>query len=358
VYASFFCVATMVCGQTLPQSQRLWSIGPITIPDSGPAPIGITFGPGGARITGPEANPQTRSIFSATRSVVFAGDRIVLAVMGGMRRIEGAQNPASVYRVFSLDAKTGLVKDSKEYLAFGSLALFATDDAHVIVAARKLERLTPDLKTEGTFEYAKFGRVQDVSPDGTTLGEETSPGFSLIDSHTLEAKVLTPAPAVSTSSSTKSFVTDNIHWIRDYPKDKSFITLIDASGEHLIFHGDCGGRPRFLRDDRVLTATCKIARILNTQGDVLKTITAKEPVSFAGVSKDGRRFALQLASFEGEAHSVKKERFVIYSVETGEPVTELLPDVLPEEQSWAAFSPDGTMFVAGSPLKLTLYRLP
>ncbi len=28
-----------------------------------------------------------------------------------------------------------------------------------------------------------------------------------------------------------------------------------------------------------------------------------------------------------------------------------------EQQSWTAFSPDGLMFVVGSPLKLTLYRL-
>jgi hypothetical protein len=28
------------------------------------------------------------------------------------------------------------------------------------------------------------------------------------------------------------------------------------------------------------------------------------------------------------------------------------------KQSWTAFSPDGSMFVVGSPLKLTLFRLP
>jgi len=34
------------------------------------------------------------------------------------------------------------------------------------------------------------------------------------------------------------------------------------------------------------------------------------------------------------------------------------PPQLPEAQSWTAFSPDGSLFVVGSPLKLTLYRLP
>jgi hypothetical protein len=56
-------------------------------------------------------------------------------------------------------------------------------------------------------------------------------------------------------------------------------------------------------------------------------------------------------------HSVKRERFVIYSMETWEPIAEVTLDELAEEQSWTAFSPDGSMFVVGSPLKLTLFRL-
>jgi hypothetical protein len=52
------------------------------------------------------------------------------------------------------------------------------------------------------------------------------------------------------------------------------------------------------------------------------------------------------------------ERFVIYSAKTWKLVTEVHPDELAEEQSWTALSPDGSMFVVGSPLKLTLYHLP
>jgi len=125
----------------------------------------------------------------------------------------------------------------------------------------------------------------------------------------------------------------------------------------LIFHGDCGGSPQFLSDDRVLTAACKTARILDTEGNILKTVTLHDPISFAGVSQNGKRFALQLVTFSGE-HSITKERFVIYSIDSGEPVTEVTPEELPEGQSWTAFSPDGSMFVVGSPLKLTLFRLP
>lgn len=344
--------------QKLPSPTRIWSVGPLT--KSEPAMIG-TFGAGGVTVTGPQSNAQTVSVFQATRSVVFAGDRIVLRSELGMRKVEGTQNPETVDRLFSLDMQTGEIKDTRDFSGFGSLRVFATNDAHVIVSGQNVLRLTPDLKDVGSFDYhaggQRFGRVQNISPDGSTLGNATSPGFQMIDARTFKAKVLTDLPITDTGVSSKAAVSDSPWWIRDYPKAKSFVTLTDAQGQHLIFHGDCGGRPQFLSDDRVITASCRIARILDTQGNILKTITLHDPVSFAGVSQNGKRFALQVASFSG-MHSVVQERFVVYSVDSGEPVAEVTPDVPGAEQSWTAFSPDGSMMVVGSPFKLTLYRLP
>jgi hypothetical protein len=352
-HGALLLLASVAMGfaQKSPAPERVWSVGPLT--KSEPV-MGIAFGAGGTTITGPHVNTQTGSIFAATRSVVFAGTRIVLASMVGMRRVEGAQNQEEVYQLLSLDAQTGEVKDTREISGFGSLKVFATNDAHVIVSGRSVLRLTPDLKDAGSFDYHaqghKHGRVQNISPDGSTLGNATSPGFEFIDAHTLKATTLTDLPLVDTGVSSKAVVSDSPWWIKDYPKAKSFVTLTDEKGQHLIFHGDCSGRPVFLSDDRVLTASCKIARILDTHGNILKTITLHDPVSFAGVSQNGKRFALQVA--------VKHERFVVYSVDTGEPVAEVTPDDPGEEQSWTALSPDGSMIVVGSPLKLTLYRLP
>jgi hypothetical protein len=344
--------------QELPSPTRVWSVGPLT--KSEPV-MGIALGAGRTTVTGPRVDTQTGSVFAATRSVVFAGDRIVLASMVGMRRVEGAQHPEEVYQLLSLDVETGDVKDTREFSAFGSLEVFATSDAHVIVSGRSVMRLTPDLKDAGSFDYDaqrhKFGRVQNVSPDGSTLGNATSPGFELVDARTLKVRQLTASPAIDTSVSSKGFVTDNVHWIRDYPKDLAFITYTDAAGEHLLYHGKCGGRPQFLSDHLVLEPGCKRPLIVDTHGNLVRTLSVKGEFSYAGVSQNGKRFALQVASFSG-MHSVKHERFVIYSVDTGEPVAEVTPDALAEEQSWTAFSPDGSMIVVGSPLKLTLYRLP
>ncbi len=349
---------TIGFAQKVPKPKRVWSVGPLT--KSQPV-MGIAFGAGGATLTGPRVDTQTSSIFAATRSVAFAGDRVVLASKVGTRSVEGAKVPEQVYQVLSLDVQTGEVKDAREISAFGSLQVFATNDAHVIISGRTMMRFTADLKGAGSFDYHarghKLGSVENISPDGSTLANATSPGLELVDARTLTATTLTDWPIVATSVSSKAVVSDSPWWIQDYPKEKSFVTLTDDKGQHLIFHGDCGGRPQFLSENRVLTASCKIARVLDTQGNILKTITLHDPISFAGVSQDGKRFALQVASLS-DTHSVKHERFLVYSVDTGEPVAEVTPDKPGEEQSWTALSPDGSMIVVGSPLKLTLYRLP
>jgi len=347
-------VAGSCLGQKLTPPTRVWSVGPLT---KGEPVMGVTFGSGGATFSGPHEDTQTRSIFSATRSVVFAGDRIVLASQIGMRKVEGAQGMAVIYELLSLDAKTGEVKETREFTAFGSLPIFATDDAHVIAAGRMVVRLTPDLKDDGGFNYEasgrRLGRVQNGSPDGSVLGNATSPGYELLDSHALRAKPLTATPLADTSVSNEGVITDNVHWIRNYPKDQSFVTYYDAAGDHLLYHGKCGGRPQFLTNELILEPGCKTPLIIDIHGNLERTIPLKEPFSYAGVSQNGKRFALQV----GE-HTVKHERFVIYSTGKGDAVAQVNPDQPSEGQSWTAFSPDGSMFVVGSPLKLTLYRLP
>lgn len=196
-----------------------------------------------------------------------------------------------------------------------------------------------------------------MSPDGSTLGNRAWPEFQLID--VVRLRVIKPFSdgLVDTSVSDEGVITDNVHWLRDYPKDHSFITYYDSTGDHLLYHGKCGGRPQFLTNDLILEPGCKSPLIIDIHGNLVRTISLKGAFSYAGVSQNGKRFALQVADLSG-MHSVKHEKFVIYSNDTGEPVAEVTPDELADEQSWTAFSPDGSMFVVGSPLKLTLYRLP
>jgi hypothetical protein len=325
--------------QKTPQPSLVWSIGPLT---KGEAVMDISFGSGDATFGGPHVDSQTRSIFSATRSIVFAGDRIVLASKVGERRISGTPAPAEVYKLLSLDLQTGKVKKSREVIAHNSLQVFAANDGSVIVSGRNVMRLTPDLKDAGSLEFAgrghTYGDVENISPDGSTLGNATSPGFELINASSLKVTELTMKPSTATSVNNEGFVTDNPYG------------YTDAAGTRSISHAECGGRPQFLTNTLILETGCPSPIVIDLRGGAIRTMPIKGGFSFAGVAQDGTRFALQ--------DMLKSERFTIYSTKTLEPIAEVAPEVPAEGQSWTAFSPDGLMFVVGSPLKLALYRIP
>ncbi len=137
---------SVVFAQKSPPATRLWSVGPRT--KSEPV-MGFAFGSGGATVTSPHEDSQTSSIYAATRSVVFVGDRLVLASKVGMRQVPEAKIPVQVYQLLSLDTQTGRVKGKREITAFGSLPVFATNDAHVIVAGRRLRTASPRLSFTG-----------------------------------------------------------------------------------------------------------------------------------------------------------------------------------------------------------------
>jgi hypothetical protein len=102
----------------------------------------------------------------------------------------------------------------------------------------------------------------------------------MIDTHTLKAKELTTKPSNATSVSSKGFVMDNPYG------------FTDAGGEHSINQADCGGRPQFLNDDLILETGCSSPVLVNLEGSLVKTLPIKGGFSYAGVSQNGKRFAL------------------------------------------------------------------
>jgi hypothetical protein len=167
---------------------------------------------------------------------------------------------------------------------------------------------------------AKSGSVENISPDGSTPGNATNPGYDFIDAGNLKSTQLTDSPAYSTSVSSKVLVTDNVHWTGKYPNNLGFATYRDTSGDHLLYHGSCGGRPQFLTDDLILESGCKSRLIIDIDGNLVTTLSVHGRFWFAGVSQNGKRFALQLTG------SGQHERFLVFSVQTGEPIAEVKPD--------------------------------
>lgn len=303
---------------------------------------------------------NTGSAYNARRQVIFAGDRLLASFDAGSAPYEG-KRPMSNYRLLSLDLQTGAVLNSKEFTGtWGYMPLlYATNDGHAILQHDSLKSLNPDLSDAGPSLTPDRGRVGQMSPDGSTMAWERTPGSTLLDSRTLKPLPLHLDESVLTSVSKHAVLTDNIYWIKDYPNDHAFVTLTDQAGKHLLFHGDCGGRPEFLTDEKVLVAGCGKVRIINTHGNFLReTKTLEGTPTFAGVSQDGRRFAIEFSEVRGDPPMPLYDHFVIYDTETAKPIAIVRISDLPEYNSWAALSPDGSLFEAGSPNNLSLYRVP
>jgi hypothetical protein len=301
---------------------------------------------------------NTGSEFAATRQVAFAGDRVLAIFDAGSAPYVGKQ-PMSKYRLLSLDVKTGAIKNSREFGGrWGAMPyVFATNDGHVVLEQGSLKSLNPDLTDAGLHLDVDRGRVHEISPDGSTMAWETTPGTVLLDSQTLApvGKHLTESAPSSVSAT--SVLTDNTSWFRDYPKDHTFVALTDEHGSRLLFHGDCGSQPKFLNNETVMLVGCGKITTINLRGTILQEAAVAGRGRFAGVSQNGRRFALEFSYERGDPSLLLYEYFTVFDTETLHPVATVRVSEMPERQSWSALSPDGRYLVAGNPDQLSLYKL-
>ncbi|WP_157178343.1 hypothetical protein [Terriglobus roseus] len=270
----------------------------------------------------------------------------------------GTGLPAQLY---SLAIESGKTVTTVDIPSKGNPLLFTTANDRVIVGHYDLQQFTNDLKkTAVAFSEPGHGRTVTISPDGTTLVREIAPGNEFIDTETL-LNIGERLPIfVPVSAGANFLITDNVHWISDYPKDRSFVTLLDAEGrQHLLYHGDCAGRPSVLNNDRILFTGCGNVTVLDTSGKRIfeKQMSCKTG-EFAGVSRSGSRFAIACERTRGfDPSYVSSETFDIYDALTGAVMATIKSEAVPEQRSWTAFSSDGKQFVCGTPSSLSLYEI-
>lgn len=312
--------------------------------------------------------PISGSEMANLNSVAIAGDRVVALFEVHPELSRGAR-PVRRFRLLSLDLKTDEAKGQRFFDEQSTPHLFATGDDHLVFGAYDLTRLNPDLTDGGAhFTAAANERVASISPDGGTMAlwaasapwTGGSPGVELLNSATLAltgAQFPGPEPTANGKDST---LTDDQHWLSQFPGDFALLTLIDADGPHLLYRGSCGGRPEFLSEDKILLIECGKATVLDRTGAVLKELPLTAAFNrFAGVARDGSKFAIESSDYPiGDPSYKSSQFFTIYNSQTYTPVATVTPDTLPEELSWSAFSKDGSQFICGGPKKLSLYKIP
>ena len=269
----------------------------------------------------------------------------------------------SGYRLLSLDLKTGDVRNQMEFVVplGAEPSLFGTSDGHLLLDDGKLRLLTPDLKEVGEPLEPEKGRVVDISPDGSTLGWEVEGGVKLLDAATFQTLATLPKMELSALSpgsvSREAAVTNNLTEVRGYP-GQTFVIRADAHGTRPIFHDRCGMPPHFLAEDRILLDGCGEIRILNGRGEIIaQRRDVEDAYAFAGVSRNGARFALKASEERGDSPEMIYERIYVYDTKALGPVAAIAVTV-PGRRLWTAFSGDGRYFAVGDPDRMSLYEIP
>jgi hypothetical protein len=214
------------------------------------------------------------------------------------------------------------------------------------------------------FNENGHGRTVSISPDGSELAHWLGGETELLNASTLIPSATRlgvrgrgPEPdAVSKSA----VLSDDARWASQFPKDLRFVTLFEGIRPHILYHGPCGGRPEFISEGKILFVGCNKVTVIDTTGKVLKEIPLSAAYGgFAGVSRDGLRFAIVSSDYSaGDPAYKPDELFTIYNSDTYEVVATVTPETSAAARSWSAFSPDGKLFLCGSPQKLSLYRIP
>jgi hypothetical protein len=115
-----------------------------------------------------------------------------------------------------------------------------------------------------------------------------------------------------------------------------------------------------LGSERVLVTGGRRFSLFRADGTLISTESfLREGVNFAALSVDHHRFAVAVYIWGvGDPSYLEEEKIVVYDADTGKAITSVLSDPLPQQQSWAALSPDGSLLAVGAQNSLRLFRLP
>ncbi len=302
---------------------------------------------------------QTSSEYTAARSIAFVGDRLAVRLTD---------------RIVALDLKSGSVA-AQVPLTFNRYVeppLFRTyTGALLTVASDRFLLLDEYLQIVHSSPLYPSGRLQNISTDGRAVAWEAwtpvkgtridpdeqpilPPGLSVLDTTTLQPNqhFREPGPFFSISA-------DELLETRPDPKNAQAteFLLVTPSGARVVTI-TCG-EGRLLTSTRILIVGCGELHVMDAEGRTLaQARLPRANWQFGGIAEDGSRFALVRSQSIGDPSRTLFEHFVVFNTADCRPVALIRSEHLPERISWSAMSPDGTLFAAGSPTAVSLYRLP
>jgi hypothetical protein len=300
--------------------------------------------------------------FSATRRLTFLDSSALAVGFEGDTYYESAsvKMPKRPQHALTMDAATGRVMAHKDWVG-GFSYVFGTSKDAFVLAGQDLELLTKSLESLSTFALPS-GSANNVSPNGQRIAWETSvknePGVILIDTADLKPAVRLPTIGVLWTMSDKTIATGG-----NIIDGRPAIEVYGNTGREILYqtpaNDTCGLSPHYLSNDLMLIIRCDHLMLFDTaKKQVVRDEIIGTHMDFAGVSRAGKRFALSNSRWGfGDPSYLKREEIIVYDTATLRPISKVLSDPLPRNQSWSALSPDGRFIATGSGGVVKLFRI-
>jgi len=286
--------------------------------------------------------------FAATRVMAFPDDSHLVLESGA--------------KLNALDTQTGQFV-AKADIEGRQPFIFASSHGNVVVSAGgRLQLFSAQLRPLNISFEVTGGEANHVSPSGARIGwqrfSKSPPKTVFLDTESLKPK--------------ETFDSCNIEAMSDHAVAESVILMKEnrtpainvcepGNSVYAFYRGPFQPFYYFyLNNEVMLILSGPHLKVVNRQGAVLgEDDWPGGDVNFAGVSRDGSRFAIATERWGfGDPSSINKESFVVYETSSVRPIGKVQSPYPPYLQSPSALSPDGKAFAIWTGSEIRYYRLP
>jgi hypothetical protein len=252
---------------------------------------------------------------------------------------------------------------AKKMLTESRALLLATGTDHVIFGYEAAVVLNSDLSETGiTFDFPS-GRIEHISPDGSTLAWERwakgEPGMRMLDTNTLKPTGIDLSERTPSTITSKSAATTNAIWNQgDEAHRRGSITT--QQGSTALTLTNCKGAftVNFLTDDKMPITCGDSFRVQDLQGHIIseRTFPGKE-VNYGGVARNGTRFVVVVdRRSKSDPWPISDEEHLLYDID-GKDVVATIPVTKASDGTWTGVSTNGELILSGTPDGLFVYRV-
>jgi hypothetical protein len=292
--------------------------------------------------------PSDVNTFAATRVMVFPDDSHVVLESDG--------------KLNALDAQTGQLVAKAGSEGFQPY-IFASSNGNVVVSAGgRLQLFSSQLKPLNISFDLTGGEANRASPSGARIGwqrfSKDAPKTVFLDTESLKPKETFASCNIEAMSD--QAVADSVVLVNE--NSTPAINVCEPGNSTYVFYRG-PFQPFFyfyLKNEVMLILSGSHLKVINQQGTVLgEDDWPGEDVNFAGVSRDGSRFAIATERWGfGDPPFINKEAFVVYETSSVRPIGKIQSPYPPSLQSPSALSPDGKAFAIWNGSEVSYFRLP